>query len=82
MNLNVFRGLTAVRGQGFNMHVFADDLLFLGGSDETLEELEDSDLLELCDRMAKKKGLPADEQLCAEPKQPPDDDDVIITDLF
>ena len=43
MTLNEFRTLTAIRGNPFPMNVFADDMVFIGDTEE--EEWTDDELL-------------------------------------
>ena len=80
MNLNVFRGLTAVRGTGFNMSLFADDLVFIGdGSPEDAPEMEDSEMLRRCEELMRRHKRELGEE---SGKDADDDDDAYVTDLF
>ena len=72
MNLYEFRSLTAVRGEAFDVHFFADDVIFVGTSEEDEEVAETSiqEETELGRRLAAVLGEDYDEP--EEPGDPPD----------
>ncbi len=79
MNLNVFRGLTAIRGKGFNMALFADDAVFLcGDGPEDAPEMEDAELYRRCDELLKKHRPASDETRGDRAEE----DGICETDLF
>ena len=48
MSLNTFKGLTALRGEEFDMRLFSDDVLFIGNDgEEDAEEIDDPTLLRI-----------------------------------
>ena len=47
MNLNVFRSLYSVRGIGFRLSVFADDLVFFGNEESIDIVIDDEQLMKM-----------------------------------